>query len=199
MKLKLLTFLLASFSVLLAIWGLGFILFVLSVLNSEPAPKAQKTEAIVALTGGAGRIDTAIELLAQGTSDKLFITGVNPNVTKGMLIKRWKKSTKAKPNKDLNCCIYIDYEAENTEQNAQETQKWVEKHDIDSIRLVTSDYHMTRSYLETKDLLSDVEIYKHPVSQLNKVDSRLHFWHLVFTEYNKTLLIWTRLNHENKN
>jgi len=193
MKLKLLTFLIATFSVLLSLWGLGYIFFIFHVANTTPQATDQKTEAIIVLTGGANRINEGLDLLASGNAPKLFITGVNRNVAQKDLINKW-----AHKNKPKNlCCIELDYEATDTKENAQEIEKWVIKNKIKSLRLVTSDYHFIRAHLETKNLLDDnVEIIQHPVTSQNTYNGKWHFLSLTFREYNKTLLIWTRLDHK---
>ncbi len=192
MKLKILTFLIAAFSVLFSLWGLGYIFFIFNVASAKPQLIEQKTDAIVVLTGGPNRINEGLNLLADGKAPKLFITGVNKTTSQKDLINQWTR--KDKPNN--LCCIELDYEATNTEENAEEIQKWIEKNKVKSIRLITSDYHSVRAYLETKDLLEGVEIIQHPVTSQASYNSRWHFWTLTFKEYNKTLLIWTRLDHQ---
>ena len=193
MKLKILTFLVAAFSVLLTLWGLGYIFFLFNVASAKPELTSQKTDAIIVLTGGPSRISEGLNLLADNNAPILFITGVNKNASKQDLINQWTRTNKPK---NL-CCIELDYEATNTEENAKEIKTWVDKNEIKSIRLVTSDYHSIRAYLETRDLLSDdIKIIQHPVASENSYNSRLHFWTLTFKEYNKTLLIWTRLDHK---
>lgn len=191
MKLKTLTFLIAIFSALMALWGLGYIFFLFQISNATPESPDQKTEAIIVLTGGSNRINEGLDMLASDGAPKLFITGVNENVSKKDLINKWPKKNKPK---DL-CCIELDYKATDTKENAIETEKWIEKNDIKSIRLITSDYHSVRAYLEIKDRLDGVEIIQHPVSSYNTYSSRWHYWTLTFKEYNKTLLIWMGLKH----
>jgi uncharacterized SAM-binding protein YcdF (DUF218 family) len=54
-------------------WVLGFAWFALLL----PLPAAaQKTDAIVVLTGGPGRIDRALERLEAGDAKRLLISGV---------------------------------------------------------------------------------------------------------------------------
>ncbi|MBU0864395.1 MAG: YdcF family protein, partial [Alphaproteobacteria bacterium] len=58
-------------SLLFLAWVLGFAWFAL--LLPLPAP-AQKTDAIVVLTGGPGRIDRALERLEAGDAKRLLIS-----------------------------------------------------------------------------------------------------------------------------
>ena len=60
-------------SLLFLAWVLGFAWFALL----PPLPAApQKTDAIVVLTGGPGRIDRALERLEAGDAKRLLISGV---------------------------------------------------------------------------------------------------------------------------
>src|SRR3546814_2931561 len=60
-------------SLLLLAWVLGFAWFALLL----PLPAApQKTDAIVVLTGGPGRIDRGLEMLEKGDAKRLLISGV---------------------------------------------------------------------------------------------------------------------------
>src|SRR3546814_16431814 len=61
-------------SLLFLAWVLGFAWFAL--LPPMPAPTQQKTDAIVVLTGGPGRIDRALELLEAGQAKRLLLSGV---------------------------------------------------------------------------------------------------------------------------
>src|SRR5690349_12898683 len=57
--------------------GLGFLWF-LARVPGEDAGLDRKAEGIVVLTGGAARINDAVELLAAERGHRLLITGVNP-------------------------------------------------------------------------------------------------------------------------
>src|SRR3546814_16197948 len=60
-------------SLLFLAWVLGFAWF--APLPPMPAPTQQKTDAIVVLTGGPGRIDRAPELLEAGQAKRLLVSG----------------------------------------------------------------------------------------------------------------------------
>ena len=64
-------------SLLLILYGLGFALF--GVTLGKPAPgAAARTDGIVVITGGAGRIEHGVEILAAGHGKRLLVAGTDP-------------------------------------------------------------------------------------------------------------------------
>lgn len=181
---KSLTYLAAAFSTLCIFWAIGFLWFLITVVTVEVPPAAQKTDAIIVLTGGEGRVDEGIALLRQKASPRLFISGVNPQV---------KPRDLAKGGEKLPCCVTLGYEAADTKGNADETAAWVRRNNIGSIRLVTSSYHIPRALLEFSYMIPDVIILSHPVKARGQ-DKIMEkpLWIITFKEYNKTLLVWIR-------
>lgn len=159
-----------------------------SVRNLNSANMAIHTDSIVVLTGGAHRIDTGLDLLHDGLAKHLFISGVDSRVTVEKLISLWNRENKS----DIPCCITLGHDAHNTRQNADEVKRWVEKENIDSIRLVTASYHMPRALLELKEIMPEKKIVMHPVTS-SKDSSDDNSLPLSFEEYNKTLLTWLRI------
>ncbi|PAL21537.1 YdcF family protein [Sphingopyxis sp. GW247-27LB] len=127
-------------SVLFLIWVLGFAWFAL--LPPMPAPP-QKTDAIVVLTGGPGRIDRALELLETGQAKRLLISGVAREVKPRELAAEYKR-----PQSLFDCCIALGFEAEDTRSNATEVASWVARRNYKTVRLVTTDWHMRRAEYE---------------------------------------------------
>ena len=182
-----------TFFTLFLLWGIGWLWFATAVAMAAPEKNIEKTDAIIVLTGGNGRINAGLNLLAQGAADKLFISGVNEDVKKRDIFNSWKKPTSKKP-----CCVYLGYKAINTTGNAAEVQEWVNKNDIDDFHLVTSSYHMTRANLEISRALPNAQINKYPVLTDDFEAWKGRFWTLTFSEYNKTLVSWLRLNNGGK-
>ena len=58
-------------------WALGFVLF--AVTLPQPAGE-QRTDAVVVLTGGAGRIERGLEVLKRGWARELLVSGVDRSV-----------------------------------------------------------------------------------------------------------------------
>ncbi|HLS68112.1 MAG TPA: YdcF family protein [Kiloniellales bacterium] len=148
---------------LLPLLALGLLLFDLldfaeRLPREAEAPK-RPTDAIVVLTGGAGRIDRGFELLESGLAERLFISGVYRGVEVGELLRLAQRS----PD-EMRCCIELGYEASNTRGNARETAAWARAHKIGSLRLVTTAYHLPRARLELARSLPEVEILMEPVA-----------------------------------
>ncbi|MGY2734302.1 YdcF family protein [Sphingomonas sp. UYP23] len=122
------------------LYGIGFAIF----LKTMPAPVAgPKTDAIVVLTGGAGRIDRGLALLKAHAGQRMLISGVAPEVRPGELAHEYHVSPSL-----FRCCIDLGHEAVDTRSNADETADWVRDHKYTSVRLVTSDWHLARAKLE---------------------------------------------------
>lgn len=166
------------------IWVLGFFAFVLYALSFKFTPETP-TNAIVVLTGGTDRIDTAVELLKDKNAQYLLISGVNKRVSTSDLFQQIEPATLDK--------ITLGYMAENTKENAQETAAWIRNKNIKSVLLVTSFYHMPRSIFEVLDKNPTVQIIPHPVfpkSFDNSVDwIRTRYAWLLFLEYHKFLFV----------
>ena len=132
-------------------WALGFCAFMLSI--GRPLDD-RKTDAIVVLTGGPGRIDRGVALLRQKAAAKMLVSGV-PRVVKP---REFATEYKIEPRL-MGCCIDLGHEAVDTKSNAEETAAWVRAHKYKTVRLVTADWHMPRARLELAHLLdSDVEL-----------------------------------------
>jgi uncharacterized SAM-binding protein YcdF (DUF218 family) len=177
--------------VLCAAFLAGFALFAdhVSKLTAPRDPAA--ADAIIVLTGGQSRIDAALGLLKSGKGERLLISGVNPVAS--------SESLRAAAGADralFKCCVDIDREALDTIGNAEESAEWVEKHNYQSVILVTNNYHMPRSLLELRRLLQHARVDPYPV-----VNTRLEHggWlakpdalRVIFTEYTKYLAALAR-------
>ena len=128
----------------------GFLRFAEEVsLLSKPGA-VRSADGIVVLTGGALRIDQAIDLLKDGHGRRLLISGVNPG-TSADTLARMTGTDKAW----FDCCVDLDYAALNTVGNAEIATRWAQQRGFRRLILVTSDYHMPRSLREF-DRLDDV-------------------------------------------
>lgn len=127
-------------------------------IPAEPPDAGERTDAIVVLTGGAGRLSEGLKLLAERRGEKLFVSGVYRGIDVDALLQLARQ----KPD-DVACCITIGYAADNTAGNARETAEWMRSADNRSLRLVTANYHMPRSLLEFRRALPDIRIVPHPV------------------------------------
>jgi uncharacterized SAM-binding protein YcdF (DUF218 family) len=129
-------------SSILLLYLLGFIWFALFL----PQPMAAtKTDGIVVLTGGAGRIDRGLELMEKGSARRMLISGVDLEVKPGELAAQYKR-----PVALFDCCIDLGFRALDTRSNGLETARWVARHKVKTLRLITHDWHMRRARLELR-------------------------------------------------
>ncbi len=170
------------------VWAAGFLRFVDQVPRPGPVQAAQ-ADAVVVLTGGSGRLEAGFELLSDRRAERLFVSGVNAQVTKQQMRSRAGHTVS---NTLFACCVELGHEAMDTLGNATETAAWVRKNEVRSILLVTSNYHMPRSRFELSLLLPDVVIHPFPVFA-ERVEMDRWWRHpetlqLLWTEFHKTLL-----------
>jgi uncharacterized SAM-binding protein YcdF (DUF218 family) len=124
----------------LLLWALGFALFA----GTLPRPAgAEKTDAIVVPTGGAGRIGRGLTLLQAGQAKRMLVTGVDRRVRPAELA-----NIQGAPMALVNCCVDLGREAVDTRSNGEETARWIDRHKYKSVRLVTTDWHMRRARFE---------------------------------------------------
>lgn len=187
-------FIIFLISSVIAVWLIGFIYFI-SIIPQENPSITPHAQAIIVLTGGSKRISEAVELLNRNQADLLFISGVGggANVTSTLILSGTLPDNIYKFYDN----IQLGYEAETTKENASEVANWIKRRHINSILLVTSNYHLPRSLLELKSKISDVSISSHCVFPYNvKIDS---WWNhrgtlkLVFLEYNKYITAYLRI------
>ncbi|WP_037498623.1 YdcF family protein [Sphingomonas jaspsi] len=133
---------LRGLSFLAVLYALGFALFAVTLGTPAPAD-APRTDAIVVLTGGKGRIERGMDMLAQRKAKRLLVSGADPSVRKRDLVARLggRKSL-------IDCCVDLDSTSVDTRSNAEEADRWMRRHRYDSVRLVTSDWHMRRADYE---------------------------------------------------
>ena len=139
-----------------AAWLSGFIWFVHDSLR--PAPLPAHADGIVALTGGADRIATALQLLQQNRGRLLLISGVGPTTEFTALFRGTGIAPAA-----LEGRITIGRSAIDTLGNADEAADWARSHDLHSLIVVTATYHMKRALTEIGRTLPDVTLYPAPV------------------------------------
>jgi uncharacterized SAM-binding protein YcdF (DUF218 family) len=124
-----------------------------------------KTDAIVVLAGGRGRIDEGVRLYREGQADTLLFIGVDPTVRKGDLYRELPGGRSAEG-------VILEKSSRNTLENALYSRELILRKKITSIRLITSRYHMKRSMLFFRTFLPrDIAIYPHPVDSRNLVQA----------------------------
>lgn len=168
-----------------ALWLFGLILFT-RIIPSSPIDITTPTDGIVIFTGGKTRLQVALTLFQQKKGQYLLISGVSPESTLPEMINQIPLSSQ----------ITLGYEALDTIGNAEETAAWVHTYHLNTLRLITSNYHMPRSLFELRHLLPEVEILPHPVVEKSFLKPKwwldTHTLHLVVQEYNKFLFALIR-------
>ncbi|HEX9023973.1 MAG TPA: YdcF family protein [Geobacteraceae bacterium] len=146
--------------------------------------QAVKSDAIVVLTGGRGRVEEGLRLYGEKKAHWLLLIGVDPSVQMRDLLKG-KKEERGEG-------IILEKVSRNTLENAFYSRDLIIKKNIRSITLITSRYHMKRAALIFRNLLpKDVAIYPHPVDSKNLKEkwwNDMGSFRLLFSEFYKYVL-----------
>ena len=161
---------------LLITWILGLAVFVVALPG---ASGDARTDAIVVLTGGKGRIERGLAELSKGLAHRMLVSGVDPAVRLTELAQLQNA-----PPALFKCCVDLGKQAVDTRTNASETALWLSKRGYKSVRLVTTDWHMPRARLELRRAVGgDVTVISDAVESAPGL--------LVLTrEYNKYWIRW---------
>ena len=158
----------------LVVFAIGYALF--SALLPKPAGD-ERTDAIVVLTGGSGRLDRGFALMQRGLAQRMLISGVARTVRAEELAAHYHVDPRL-----LACCVTLGREAFDTRSNAEEVARWLQRRPARSIRLVTNDLHMPRARYELRKRIGgEVSIVSDSVPTDPDVRQ-------LFLEYNKYLL-----------
>ena len=156
------------------LYVLGYAAF--AVMLPKPAAE-QRTDAIVVLTGGSGRLERGFDLIERGVARRMLISGVERTVRPVELAEAYDVEERL-----FDCCIVLGRESFDTRSNADEVARWVERRRIRSIRLVTNDLHMPRAGYELRKRVgNDLTIVRDAVPTDPDFGA-------IFIEYNKYLL-----------
>jgi uncharacterized SAM-binding protein YcdF (DUF218 family) len=142
-----------------ACWTGGLAWFVIA--TNRPVDKPPHTDGIVALTGGAGRVELALHLLASGQADKLLLSGIGGGTDLATLGRLAAIDTAP-----LSSRITLGRYAASTRGNGVETAAWAEQNRITSLIVVTAAYHMPRALAELRQNLPSVRLFPLPLHPL---------------------------------
>ena len=135
------------FSALVLLWALGFAWFAIDL----PRPAGdEKTDGIVVLTGGPGRIQRGLDILKAGHAQRMLVSGVDRRVRPVDLVDTYHVAPSLLADVDLG------RSAVDTRSNALETRRWILDHHYGSIRLVTTDWHMRRARFELRQVMQGI-------------------------------------------
>lgn len=178
----------------LAAWPLARFSEYLGSLSRAP-DVWERTDAIVSLAGGPGRLRRGLDLLEEGKADVLLLSGTGKGATLPDIF----------PNRDIaeldrRQVILLESRSTSTYENAIEAWAVLASRGdgVDDIVLLTSNYHMLRAeYVFRKVFPPEVKIHVHPVPAENVAPGR--WWRdgrarkTVVNEYGKYL--WYRLRY----
>ncbi len=167
----------------------GFVVFVVHITTAKPYEGI--AEGIVVLTGGEGRVEAGLQLLAEHKGERLLISGAHKDVSAAALQHFKNYSNELEPRIDLGKTAF------DTLGNADETKDWVEQHHIQSIIVVTAHYHMPRALLHLGSELPDVALYPYPV-KATLFDNPLWYrdkaaWNVLVSDYTKLLFTYPQI------
>ena len=194
MILRLFAYCFTALATLCLFWVLGWLWFAAETVSAKPQDEAARSDAVIVLTGGDKRIGAGLDLIAKGRAEKIFISGVNEKVNAADIVALWDGD-----RQKVLPYISLGYKADDTASNATESHDWIREIGVTSIRLVTANYHMARSYLVFHQAMPDLIIYRHPVTPDDFEPWGRGFWTLTFTEYNKFLAAWLHRDLYKKN
>jgi len=169
------------------VWTAGFAWFVFASTRTPPAPPPE-ADGIVALTGGAERVETALRLLAAGRAPLLLVSGTGGGAALSDLASR----AGVDPG-GLAGRVTLGRRAATTRGNAAETASWAADNGVHSLLVVTAAYHMKRAMVELSRTLPDVALYPVPVTPPGMQDRTWLYdathLRLMAEEYTKWLLV----------
>lgn len=176
----------ATVLALCAYTALGFTRFVDEIRSADLHHQLPEADGVVVLTGGAKRLEAAINLFEASHGQRMLISGVGKETTRGDLGRLLDKTGMM-----FGCCVDIDRRALDTKGNAKYTAEWVQLNGFSRLLVVTSSYHMPRSMMLMKRRMPDVELVGVPV--YSSEISGKGFWDLVaspviLTEYAKYMI-----------
>lgn len=179
-------------AIVLILWLAGLMTFAHKTQALTPARAPHHADAIVTLTGASDeRLRAAMALLQDGRGERLLVTGVDKKVTRSEL-----RAVMGGPKRLYLCCVDLGFRAGDTMGNAAETAAWAKARDIDSLIVVTADYHMPRALIELRSRLPDVRLYpyaiKTPVTESRNWLGESFAGPRLVLEYSKYLVIRAR-------
>ncbi len=137
-------------------WDMGLVWFI--QYSARPEPPVPEADGVVALTGGAERVETALRLLRAHRAQWLLLSGTGIGVDLAVLAHR--AGVDPAPLADQ---VTLGRQATSTRGNALETAAWAHDHDIHTLIVVTAYYHMPRALTELRRALPGVTLYPEPV------------------------------------
>jgi uncharacterized SAM-binding protein YcdF (DUF218 family) len=139
-------------------WVVGLAAFTVVIWAASPPNPIPHADGIVALTGGDDRVSAALALLAERAAPALLISGAGKGTYLGDFT-----ADGARAATNYAGAITLGHAAASTRGNALETAAWARARHMQSLIVVTADYHMPRAILELRRFLPRVTLIQVPV------------------------------------
>ena len=179
-----------KFLIVLAVIALvtGFIAYTLTVFSSSFYEHYQiahvEPDAVIVLTGGKGRLSSALALFKEADAKFLFILGVSKTAALESIFSQGELSGVKTEN------IVLDKASQTTYENALYAKDYLDERTVESVVLVTSNYHMKRALFIFESVLpANINIIPYAIGSEN---FQLNDWwlhpkslKLAFAEYLK--------------
>jgi len=169
-------------------FAVGFVWFVGAAQREADAPL--HTEGLVVLTGGAGRVETGLHLLAAGRADQLLVSGVAHSADLPSLARLAGVDPAPFATR-----VTLGHAASTTRGNAAEAATWARVHDIHTMIVITGYYHMPRALAELSRECPDVTLFRLPVFPPAMRHWNMMGLRLLMEEYVKYLLVLTGVDY----
>lgn len=147
---------------------------------------SEKSDAIVVLTGGKGRVEEGVRLFRESRAKYLFFVGVDPSVRKNDLYR-------PKPGDPSADNVILEKSSRNTVENSIFGRDLIVSSGVHSVLLITSRYHLKRASILFRNALpKEITIIPYPVDTKNLKES---WWshggsfQLLFREFYKYCLL----------
>lgn len=155
---------------LLFIVGIVYWLAGKQLYNYEPistVEAAAKPALIVVLAGGKKRIESAFQLFSLGNSTSLLVAGAGPRTSLSSLVHTNLNTELIAALTNRMDSITVETESRNTIENAYAVARFLNINpQFKEIILITSSYHMRRSLLIFRHILSsDIKLYAYSPPQ----------------------------------
>jgi uncharacterized SAM-binding protein YcdF (DUF218 family) len=146
--------------------GLDFATFDLFSVPTEA--QIRGASAAVVFTGAFERVDVGLKLLDAGAVPRLYISGVNARA--GILPVHFVSQFSARNPNIANlqhlaaCCVEWGVRADNTLQNARDTECWLDRRRLAGpLLLITSRGHLSRAMAALSGVLPSRVLIPYPV------------------------------------
>jgi len=132
---------------------LGYVWFSFKVADQAYSIFPDKADGIVVLTGDAGRLETAFDLMDAKRAKRLLISGVHRDTSRLAIL-----NAIGRERNQHECCVDLDHVAMDTAGNAKQTAKWASQHHYDKLIIVSSNYHLPRTMIEMQAAMPQAEL-----------------------------------------